>query len=112
MSDLWEQLRESRALTGELREAVAGSFGDRGRKALRAIDEGRVVRYRDFFVVEGSAGDYVVDDDFCTCGDFLYRRRECFHILAVRIAGITGAYRKDDGWYQDVLREEGAGGKG
>jgi predicted nucleic acid-binding Zn finger protein len=63
------------------------------------------VRYRDFAVVTGATGRYAVDEDFCTCKDFLYRNRRCWHILAVWIADISGTIREIDGWYLDTLRE-------
>jgi predicted nucleic acid-binding Zn finger protein len=104
MNDLWARLSREGVLTADLRAAVAAELGDRGRKAIRAIDDGRVTRFRDFFVVKGSAGEYVVDGDFCTCGDFLFRGRECSHIIAVRIAAITGSFLRDEHWYQDLMR--------
>jgi predicted nucleic acid-binding Zn finger protein len=55
--------------------------------------------------VEGRTAEYVVDDDFCTCGDFLYRGRTCWHLLAVRIAQETGTYRLIDTWYQDIWKK-------
>lgn len=94
-------------LTEDQRSDIIARFGERGRKALRILDAGHVVRYRDFFVVQGSLGEYVVEGDLCTCGDFLFRKRECAHILAVKIAGKTGRYRTIDRWYQDTLRGAG-----
>ena len=111
MSDIWTDLARTGTLTGELRARIANELGDRGKKALHAIDEGHVIRYRDFFVVTGSSGEYVVEEDFCTCGDFLFRKKECLHILAVRIASLTGKFRTDDRWYQDILRERRSGQK-
>ncbi len=64
--------------------------GNGGGKRFSAVDAGQVKRYRDFFVVVGRSAEYVVEGDFCTCSDFLFRGRECLHILAVRIAERTG----------------------
>ena len=33
----------------EIRDCILQKYGERGRKALRAIDEGRVKKYRDFY---------------------------------------------------------------
>jgi len=52
----------------------------------------------------GHSDEYIVEDDFCTCSDFLFRGRECWHILAVRIAERTGVYESYDLWYQDVWK--------
>jgi predicted nucleic acid-binding Zn finger protein len=104
MSDLWQRIQETHALDAALREEIDNAFGARGRKALAAIDAGKVKQYRDFFVVEGRTSEYVVDEDFCTCRDFLYRGRTCWHLLAVRIALLTGQFIPVDSWYVDQLK--------
>ena len=101
MSDIWNRLAESKALTATLRLEIEETFGNRGKKALTALDAGKVTRYLDFFVVTGRTAEYVVDEDFCTCGDFMFRNRTCWHLLAVRIAQETGLYESADIWYQD-----------
>jgi predicted nucleic acid-binding Zn finger protein len=101
MSDLWHRLGERKALDAMLRCEIEETFGNRGKKALAALDTGKIKKYLDFFVVSGRTAEYVVDDDFCTCGDFMYRGRTCWHLLAVRIALVTGKYERTDSWYQD-----------
>lgn len=104
MIDIWELITADTTLSSTTRASFIERFGDRGKKALGAVDEGRVKKYRDFFVVVGYQDEYVVDDHFCTCGDFLYRGGECTHILAVRTARITGRYERYDTWYYPSLR--------
>ena len=75
------------------------------------VRAGRVKKYRDFFVVEGKGDLYVVEGDFCTCRDYLYRLSKngglCYHSLAVRIAAATGQYEQVDEWYSDhILQRE------
>jgi predicted nucleic acid-binding Zn finger protein len=101
MNDLWHRLGERKALDAMLRCEIEETFGNRGKKALAALDTGKIKKYLDFFVVSGRTAEYVVDDDFCTCGDFMYRGRTCWHLLAVRIAQVTGKYERTDIWYQD-----------
>ena len=101
MSDLWHRIKENHVLDITLREEIVASFGDRGKKALVAIDAGKVKQYRDFLVVEGRTAEYVVDEDFCSCRDFLYRGRTCWHLLAVRIALGADLAKNVDVWYQD-----------
>lgn len=101
MNDVFQWLSEQRELTPEMREEIITGCGKRGIKALAAIDKQRVKKYLDFFVVEGATSEYVIDEDFCTCGDFLYRGRECWHLLAVRLAIATSSYVRDDTWYQE-----------
>jgi predicted nucleic acid-binding Zn finger protein len=104
MSDLWQRLTEKRELDAELRAAVETELGPRGKKALAAIDAGKIKKYLDFFVVEGRTDDYVVDEDFCTCGDFMFRGRTCWHLIAVRIAIATGRFLPVDSWYTDQMK--------
>jgi predicted nucleic acid-binding Zn finger protein len=106
MSDIWQRIKEKKVLDPALREEIESAFGARGKKALAAIDTGKVKKYLDFFVVEGRTAEYVVDEDFCTCRDFLYRGRTCWHLLAVRIAMAALAVRVD-GWYQDRWNRSG-----
>jgi predicted nucleic acid-binding Zn finger protein len=84
---------------------ILAVFSEQGRKALLAIDQGRVERYLDFDVVTGSTGRYVVDEDFCTCQDFVYRGRRCWHILAVRIADLAGLSQETGLWYLETIGE-------
>jgi len=104
MSDIWQNVERDEAPTPDFRACVEQAYGERGRKALMAVDAGQVKRYLDFFVVVGHSDEYIVEDDFCTCSDFLFRGRECWHILAVRIAERTGRYESYDLWYQDVWK--------
>jgi predicted nucleic acid-binding Zn finger protein len=54
--------------------------------------------------VTGRTAEYVVDEDFCTCSDFMYRGRTCWHLIATRIAIATGQAEQVDGWYTDQLK--------
>ena len=107
MNDLWHRITEKHTLDSAVREEIITAFGARGKKALAAIDAGKVKQYRDFFVVEGRTAEYLVDEDFCTCRDFLYRGRTCWHLLAVRIAIETNLAEQVDGWYQDHWNKHG-----
>ncbi|HDQ08420.1 MAG TPA: hypothetical protein ENN44_06545 [Methanoculleus sp.] len=84
-------------------EFMVRTYGERGEKAMRACHDGKVERYLDFYVVHGVTGTYVVEDDFCTCSDFLFRGSECWHILAVRYARSSGLWIPRDEWYQEKM---------
>lgn len=101
-NELMSCLGVERKLTPLLRQEILRLFGDRGRKALAAIDEQRVKKYRDFFVVVGTSDEYIVEDDFCSCRDFIFRKGRCWHVIAVAIASITGNCEEIDLWYQDT----------
>jgi predicted nucleic acid-binding Zn finger protein len=105
MTDPWKTLEAERRLTAGIRRLIRERYGQRGGKALEIVDEGRVKRYLDFFVVVGSSDEYVVEDEFCSCSDALFRRGgECAHVLAVRIAALTGQYEEFSLWYQDCWK--------
>jgi predicted nucleic acid-binding Zn finger protein len=101
MKEIWQEIRDAGGLTPPVRERICRAYGDRGKKALAAVDDGHVWKYDDFFVVTGSSDEYIVEDDFCTCRDFIYRGRCCWHILAVQIAIAAEIYQEKDGWYID-----------
>ncbi|MGA2934083.1 MAG: hypothetical protein ABSD81_02890 [Methanomicrobiales archaeon] len=106
MTDPWKILGKERRLTPEIRRLIEERYGQRGVKALEIVDEGRVKRYLDFFVVVGSSDEYVVEEEFCTCSDALFRRGECSHVIAVRIASLTGQFEEFPLWYQDIWKKE------
>lgn len=103
---VFEELKKEGSLTPELKKRIIGEFGSRGKNAIDLVEGHRVKKYRDFFVVEGKTGEYIVEDDFCTCNDYLYRLSikggVCYHSIAVRIAKATGEYESVDQWYSDV----------
>jgi predicted nucleic acid-binding Zn finger protein len=101
MNGIFDLISKKKELDSPIREEIRKTFGKRGIKALAAIDEKDVKKYLDFFVVSGETSEYIIDEDFCTCGDFLFRGRECWHLLAVRLAVASGSFESVDEWYQD-----------
>ena len=101
MSDSWQMLLQRKALDEEIRASLTAEYGTRAKKALDAVDRGKVRKYLDFFVVTGTTSDYVISENICTCRDFAFRQKPCWHILAVRIAEATGKFVPVDTWYQE-----------
>ncbi|MBP1929659.1 putative nucleic acid-binding Zn finger protein [Methanolinea mesophila] len=99
--ELVETICREKSLTPALEEKILDVWKSRGRKAIDAVNEGRVLRYLDFYVVEGGSGEYIVDEEFCTCRDFVFRGGTCWHILAVMIACCTGRDVPVQRWYQE-----------
>jgi predicted nucleic acid-binding Zn finger protein len=101
---------EREGMTPENEKRLRQEFGARGKKAIETVRSGKIKKYRDFFVVQGSTGDYIVEDDFCTCNDYLYRLSikggVCYHSIAVRIAKATGEYETVDEWYGDIIAKD------
>jgi predicted nucleic acid-binding Zn finger protein len=90
----------------QMRQRIISEYHNRGKKALDIVDQNRVKRYRDFFVVVGESGEYVVEDMFCSCEDYMRRGNLCAHILSVFIARALGRYELIDLWYYEDLKEE------
>ncbi|SFR35888.1 hypothetical protein SAMN04487947_0388 [Halogeometricum rufum] len=111
-SDRETAWRRDLAAAGELTpgvvDAVATIHGTRGTRAIEAVSEGRVKRYRDFTVVVGYADEYVVEDGGCTCKDSSYNLdtedddQRCWHVLAAAVAERIGELDHHDMWYSDV----------
>ena len=100
-------LYETNILDERMRKHISGYYQHRGEKALEIVDHDRVKRYRDFFVVVGESGEYVVEGNYCSCESFLHRGNVCAHVLAVYIARATGRYELIDLWYYQDLKEQG-----
>ncbi|MDS0295814.1 metal-binding protein [Halogeometricum luteum] len=89
-------------------DSLVDLHGSRGVRAVEAVSEGRVKRYRDFTVVVGYAEEYVVEDGGCTCKDSSYNLdpaeadQRCWHVLAAAVAERIGEVDHHDMWYSDV----------
>jgi len=101
-------LKRSGELRPDIVSAILAIHGDRGSRAIDAVSEQRVKRYRDFTVVVGHDEEYLVEDGSCTCKDSQYNLdptdpdQRCWHALAVDIADRIGAVDHHDMWYSDV----------
>lgn len=105
--DPWLLLNDKKILDDEIKSLIVEKYGEKGKKAIEAIDSRRVKRYKDFYVVVGRE-EHIVVEDYCNCKDFFFnasRKGEyCWHILAVKIADITECYDRIDGWYHEIER--------
>jgi predicted nucleic acid-binding Zn finger protein len=88
-----------------MRQKIMAYHKGRGKKALDIVDQDRVRKFLDFFVVTGDTAEYVVEGEFCSCDDYLHRGGSCAHILAVKIAEATGRYPLIDQWYYEDMGE-------
>ena len=101
-------LAESGELSGPIAAGIVAEHGDRGKRAIEAVGEGRVKRYRDFTVVVGHAEEYVVEDGGCDCADATYNldgddpSERCWHAIAVDVADAVGAIDHHDMWYSEA----------
>ncbi|MCS7121399.1 MAG: SWIM zinc finger family protein [Archaeoglobaceae archaeon] len=94
-----------KGLSYELYKKLLTVYGRRGEKAFFYLKERRIKKYKDFFVVVGRE-EYVVDEFFCTCADFLIRlkgEKPCAHIIAVEVAKVAKMYDEIDAYYVDFM---------
>lgn len=104
--------REELEVAGELTPTAVDQLlevhGDRGRRAIDAVSEGRVKEYQDFIVVVGHEDEYIVEDGGCTCKDTTYNLdptdpdQLCWHAIAVEIAKRIDQIDYHDMWYSEV----------
>nr|WP_235272154.1 hypothetical protein [Halanaeroarchaeum sulfurireducens] len=103
-----DALADAGQLTPEIVARILDVHGDRGRRAIEAVTEGRVKEYRDFTVVVGHGDEYIVESGECTCKDSEYNldpsdpTQRCWHAIAVDIAERIGEVDHHDMWYADV----------
>ena len=102
MINPWVLLQNEGHLSDDAKRSLLHAYRERGEKAIFAAERGNVKRYRDFWVVVGRTDEYIVEDGFCTCDDFLYRGGECWHSIALRIAQICKLYEEFDLWYEQM----------
>ena len=95
-------------LTAPIAAGIVADHGDRGTRAIEAVGESRVKRYRDFTVVVGHDDEYVIEEGTCTCADARYNldpddpADRCWHAIAVDIADAVDAVDHHDMWYSEV----------
>ena len=112
MNDPVDEWREALANAGELSpplvDQIIGRHGERGIRAIDAVTEDRVKKYRDFTVVVGHEDEYVIEERACTCKDATYNldpddpTQLCWHALAVQIAEAVERVDHHDMWYSEV----------
>jgi len=122
-ANLLEDICETVKSEGQVSEAhvarLSEAFGQRGAKALEALQEGRIKKYvfkpsgRVVWIVVGKRRDYLVMPaiDYCSCYDFYFQfdhGHVCYHIIAQKLAEATGKFDsfEDDDQFYDVLIKE------
>jgi len=87
-----------------VREQIIHLYGDRGKRALRLVDRGRVLMVLTgdndvLWIVKGRRADYlVIPRIFCSCNGYIYGvsrglPRPCYHLIAQAFAEKFGLYR-------------------
>jgi len=122
-ADILEDICKAVKAEGKVSEPyvsrLAEVFGQRFKKALEALNEGRIKKYvfqpsgRVVWIVVGKKRDYIVMPaiDYCSCYDFYFqfdRGHVCYHIIAQKLAEATDMFDKfedDDQFYNILIKE-------
>ncbi len=95
----------------KIRERVVEKFGGRGKKAIKGVEERRVKKYKDFWVVVGEKEHIVVNHRFCSCEDYLYNVSSvapeaslCWHSIATKLAEFLDLFDEISDWYLDYQK--------
>lgn len=113
------RLLKTQGMTRECEEKLIQVFGERGRKALKAVVSRRVKKYilkpsnRIRWIVIGKEEEYLVIPlvKYCSCKDFFFyvmtgEAYACYHLLAQMIAELSGLFsevKESDEVYDKVI---------
>ncbi|XES76664.1 MAG: hypothetical protein ACBZ72_10840 [Candidatus Bathyarchaeia archaeon] len=108
LNAICKQAKTQDKLSGKNLTELYDLFGQRFTKALEALKENRIKKYRfkpsnrSVWIVIGREREYLLmpEAEFCTCDDFYFRVLDkkahlCYHLIAQKIA-------KNLGWYEVV----------
>jgi predicted nucleic acid-binding Zn finger protein len=106
LTDREVQMLSEPVLSQSTIEHLRNRYGKRFVRALRAVEEGKVVKYHFTpsdsctWIVQGHQREYLtIPDVYCSCRSFYQSvviSREvdvCYHMLAQKIADLRNAYR-------------------
>ncbi len=104
-----EDIRRTRTLTDEAKNALSKTFPKRSDQALLLLERGNVSKFqfnpsgRTVWIVTGRKDEYQVlpETMFCTCDDYYFRvmgrkKQLCYHLIAQQLAETMGKYRQDN----------------
>ena len=98
-AELFQALVPGGILTDEIERKIMDVYGGRGKRALEAIKERRVVKRGRRWFVRGRGGEYEVVKTMCTCRDYVMNIATgkadvdmCYHALAKTICERLQAY--------------------
>lgn len=95
---LFKALRGGKELTSELEELIISAYGPRGKRAIEAVKDNRVVKRGERWFVTGRKGEeYEVVRNYCACPDYVLNVVTgkagvdlCYHALAKLICEMLG----------------------
>lgn len=97
--ELFGMLKPGAILTPEIERKIMDVYGGRGKRALEAVKERRVIKRGRHWFVRGRGGEYEVVKTMCTCRDYVMNIAPgkadvdmCYHALAKTICEKLQAY--------------------
>jgi len=121
LEELLFKIREIGYITDQQRQTLSKMYGDRLKRALKAVEEGRVKKYvfkpsgRVVWIIVGTERDYQIipSINYCICDDFYFHviNHEvglCYHLLAQMLAKALGKFELftvNDRMYEPLMSE-------
>ncbi|OKY77716.1 MAG: SWIM zinc finger protein [Candidatus Methanohalarchaeum thermophilum] len=106
MEDIFLSIRNEDKFNEEAKKLILEKFGKRGERAINGLEEDKIKKYNDFWIVIGEKDHIVINKCFCDCEDYLYNissregsEKYCWHSIAVKLADIFNMYSKINEFY-------------
>lgn len=97
--DLFKKLHSLAVLSPEVEREIIELYQKRGKRAIEAIKERRVIKRGQRWFVRGKNDEYEVVKNFCTCSDYVMNISTgkadvdmCYHALAKNICQVLNSY--------------------
>lgn len=114
-------IKEIGYITDQQKHTLSKMYGDRQKRALKAVEEGRVKKYvfkpsgRVVWIIVGTERDYqtIPSINYCICDDFYFHVIShevglCYHLLAQMLAEALGKFElfmAHDRMYEPLMSE-------
>ena len=121
LKELLSEIREIGYIKDQQRYTLSKMYGERQKRALKAVEEGRVKKYvfkpsdRVVWIIVGTERDYqtIPSVNYCICDDFYFHVIShevglCYHLLAQMLAESLGNFELftvHDQMYEPLMSE-------
>lgn len=121
LKELLSDIKEIGYITDQQRHMLRKMYGERQKRALKAVEEGRVKKYvfkpsgRVVWIIVGTERDYqtISSINYCICDDFYFHVIShevglCYHLLAQMLAEALGKFElftPHDRMYEPLMSE-------
>ncbi len=121
LKELLSEIKEVGSITDQQKRTLSKMYGERLKRALKAVEEGRVKKYvfkpsgRVVWIIVGTERDYqtIPSINYCICDDFYFHVIShevglCYHLLAQMLSEALGKFElftAHDRMYEPLMSE-------